>query len=157
MLKPEKKGHKREKSVNQSDLPIIAIHDASSCLGMAACRQLAKEEDFNIRACVEGYVTKELKEAFGAISKNITVIECDITDHDSLNDAFKFAYGVFAFTSGKRSLPEYEQGRRLISAIKQSFTKHFVFCSSGVEQRKEKQEVEYEVRQSRVPFTIAQR
>src|SRR5258708_38487009 len=99
----------------------IVIIGATGAQGKGIVNALVNEGTFNVRAITrnpEKYSGKAPEVVFG-----------DLNNVQSLKDAFKNAYGVFAVTNFWESADEITQGKNAVDAAKAAGVKHFVWST----------------------------
>ncbi len=107
----------------------ILVIGATGHQGRAVVRALAKNSDMVIRAFV--------RDPASAAAKNLTrhgaqLVEGDLDDRGSLEDAMKGVYGVFSYQSMKDGVEkEVERGKRVAHTAKFMEIPHLVYSSFG--------------------------
>jgi uncharacterized protein YbjT (DUF2867 family) len=99
----------------------IAVIGATGSQGKGSVNALVKEGAFNVRAITrnpEKYSGKAHEAVFG-----------DLTDLQSLKEAFKNAYGVFVVTNFWEGADEITQAKNAIDAAKAAGIEHFVWST----------------------------
>jgi uncharacterized protein YbjT (DUF2867 family) len=99
----------------------IAVIGATGSQGKGVVNALVNEGDFNIRA-----VTRNPEKYSG---KAHEVVFGDLNNLQSLKDAFKNAYGVFAVTNFWEGADEIAQGKNAVDAAKAAGIEHFVWST----------------------------
>jgi len=99
----------------------IAVIGATGSQGKGLVNALLDDGAFNVRAIArkpEKYSGKAHEAIFG-----------DLTNLQSLKDAFKNAYGVFVVTNFWEGADEIAQGKNAIDAAKAAGIEHFVWST----------------------------
>jgi uncharacterized protein YbjT (DUF2867 family) len=107
--------------INMMNKKTIAVIGATGAQGKSVVDVLAEEGTFNIRAITrnpEKYAGKADEVVFG-----------DLNNLQSLKDAFKNAYGVFAVTNFWETPDEITQAKNAIEAAKAAGIDHFVWST----------------------------
>lgn len=100
---------------------IIAVIGATGAQGKGVVNALVKDGTFRVRA-----VTRNPEKYNG---KAHEVVKADLTDLNSLKDAFNNAHGVFAVTNFWEGADELVQGKTAIQAAKDTGVKHFIWST----------------------------
>jgi uncharacterized protein YbjT (DUF2867 family) len=99
----------------------IAVIGATGSQGRGVVDTLVNEGAFNVRA-----ITRDPKKYSG---KGHEAVFADLNDLQSLKDAFKNAYGVFAVTDFWQGSDEIAQGTNAIEAAKAAGVQHFIWST----------------------------
>ena len=99
----------------------IAVIGATGSQGKGVVDALVNEGAFNVRA-----ITRNPKKYSG---KAHEAVFADLDDLQSLKDAFKNAYGVFAVTDFWQGSDEIAQGKNAIEAAKATGVQHFIWST----------------------------
>lgn len=100
---------------------VIVVIGATGSQGKGVVTALVNEGSYKVRA-----VTRNPQNYSGSAHE---VIKADLTDIDSLKEAFKNAYGVFAVTNFWEGADEIAQGKAAIQAAKSNGIKHFIWST----------------------------
>lgn len=100
---------------------IIAVIGATGLQGKAVVNALSEEDSFKVRA-----ITRTPHKYEG---KAHEVVQGDLTDFDSIANAFKGAYGVFVVTNFWEGADEIAQGKTAIQAAKAAGVNHFIWST----------------------------
>jgi len=100
---------------------IIAVVGATGQQGKGVVNALLKEGSFKVRA-----ITRNPDKYNGNANE---VVKGDLTDLQSLTDAFKGAHGVFVVTNFWEGADEIAQGKIAILAAKEAGVNHFVWST----------------------------
>jgi uncharacterized protein YbjT (DUF2867 family) len=100
---------------------IIAVVGATGLQGKGVVNELIKEGTFKVRA-----ITRNPNKYQGKADE---VVQGDLTDLESLSNAFKDAYGVFVVTNFWEGEDEFAQGNTAIEAAKNANVNHFVWST----------------------------
>ncbi|MBL7765520.1 MAG: NmrA/HSCARG family protein [Chitinophagaceae bacterium] len=100
---------------------IIAVVGATGLQGKGVVNALKKNGTFTVRA-----VTRNPDKYNGNADE---VVLGDLTNLDSLANAFKDAYGVFVVTNFWEGANELEQGKIAVEAAKKSNVAHFIWST----------------------------
>lgn len=100
---------------------IIAVVGATGLQGKGVVNALKKEGSFHVRA-----ITRNPDKYNGNADE---VVAGDLTNLDSLANAFKDAYGVFVVTNFWEGADEPKQGRNAIEASKKANVTHFIWST----------------------------
>ncbi len=100
---------------------IIAVVGATGLQGKGVVNALIKEGTFKVRA-----ITRNPANYSGKADE---VIKGDLTDLESLSNAFKDAHGVFVVTNFWEDANEIAQGKIAIQAAKDAGINHFVWST----------------------------
>ena len=100
---------------------IIAVVGATGLQGKGVVNALKKNGSFIIRA-----ITRNPNNYNGLADE---VVLGDLTNLDSLTNAFKGAYGVFVVTNFWEGADELNQGRTAIEAAKKVKVNHFIWST----------------------------
>ncbi len=100
---------------------IIAVVGATGLQGKGVVNALKKNGSFIVRA-----VTRNPNKYNGLADE---VVLGDLTNLDSLTNAFKSAYGVFVVTNFWEGADELKQGRTAIEAAKKANVNHFIWST----------------------------
>jgi len=99
----------------------IAVIGATGAQGKGVVDSLVKEGTFKVRA-----ITRNPNNYSG---KAHEVVKADLTDLNSLTDAFKNTHGVFVVTNFWEGADEIAQGKIAIQAAKDAGVNHFVWST----------------------------
>jgi uncharacterized protein YbjT (DUF2867 family) len=100
---------------------IIAVVGATGLQGKGVVNALKKNGSFKVRA-----ITRNPDKYVGSADE---VVLGDLTNPDSLSNAFKGAYGVFVVTNFWEGADELNQGRTATEAAKKAKVNHFVWST----------------------------
>lgn len=100
---------------------IIAVVGATGLQGKGVVSALINEDSFKVRA-----ITRNPDKYTG---KAHEVVQGDLTDFDSMANAFKGAHGVFVVTNFWEGADEIAQGKITIQAAKDAGVKHFIWST----------------------------
>lgn len=100
---------------------IIAVVGATGLQGKGVVNALKKNGSFIVRA-----ITRNPNKYNGLADE---VVLGDLTNLDSLTNAFKSAYGVFVVTNFWEGADELNQGRTAIEAAKKANVNHFIWST----------------------------
>jgi uncharacterized protein YbjT (DUF2867 family) len=100
---------------------IIAVIGATGAQGKAVVNALVNEGTFKVRA-----ITRNPNKYSGTAKE---ILFGDLNNVQSLKDAFKNAYGVFAVTNFWEGADEITQAKNAIDAAKEAGVKHFVWST----------------------------
>lgn len=100
---------------------IIAVVGATGLQGKGVVNALIKEGAFKVRA-----ITRNPNKYQGKADE---VVQGDLTDLESLTNAFKDAYGVFVVTNFWEGADELAQGHIAVEAAKKANVNHFVWST----------------------------
>lgn len=100
---------------------IIAVVGATGMQGNGVVNALKREGSFKVRA-----ITRNLDKYEGNADE---AVQADLTDPESLTNAFENAYGVFVVTNFWEGADELMQGKIAIEAAKTSNVNHFVWST----------------------------
>lgn len=100
---------------------IIAVIGATGSQGKGVVNALIKEGSFKVRA-----ITRNPDKYQGNVDE---VIQGDLTNLESLTNAFKGAYGVFVVTNFWEGADELAQGKTAIQAAKDAGVSHFIWST----------------------------
>lgn len=100
---------------------IIAVVGATGMQGNGVVNALKREGSFKVRA-----ITRNLDKYEGNADE---AVQADLTDPESLTNAFENAYGVFVVTNFWEGADELMQGKMAIEAAKTSNVNHFVWST----------------------------
>lgn len=100
---------------------IIAVVGATGLQGKGVVNALKKNGSFTVRA-----ITRNPDKYTGNADE---VVLGDLTNLDSLANAFKDAYGVFVVTNFWEGANELEQGKIAIAAAKKANVAHFIWST----------------------------
>lgn len=103
------------------DKKTIVVIGATGSQGKGVVNALVNDGSFNVRA-----VTRNPEKYEGKANE---VVKADLMDVQSLNDAFKNAYGVFVVTDFWGGADETAQGKNAIEAAKATGVQHFVWST----------------------------
>src|SRR5688572_21586455 len=106
---------------NQMEKKTIAIIGATGSQGKGVVNGLVNDGSFNVRA-----ITRNPEKYSG---KAHEAVYADLNDLQSLKDAFKNAYGVFAVSNFWEGADEIAQGKNAIEAAKATGTQHFIWST----------------------------
>jgi uncharacterized protein YbjT (DUF2867 family) len=109
---------------------VIAVFGATGCQGSSVLKSLLKNGNYHVRAITRNANSEKAKKLS---SENCTVVEADLDNPQSLDDALKGCYGVFLVTDSKENFAEkeLEQGINTIDMAIKNGVSHFIF--SGLE------------------------
>lgn len=99
----------------------IAVVGATGAQGKGVVDALVKDSNFRVRA-----ITRNPAKYSG---KAHEVVKADLTDLESLTEAFKNAHGVFVVTNFWEGADEVAQGKTAIQAAKDAGVNHFVWST----------------------------
>lgn len=100
---------------------IIAVIGATGSQGKGVVDALVKEGTFKVRA-----ITRNPEKYTGKAQE---VVKADLTDINSLTEAFKNAYGVFVVTNFWEGADEISQGEIAVQAAKVAGVNHFIWST----------------------------
>lgn len=100
---------------------IIAVVGATGLQGKGVVNALKKEGSFKVRA-----ITRNLNSYQGKADE---VVQGDLTNLESLTNAFKDAHGVFVVTNFWEGADELAQGKIAVEAAKKANVDHFVWST----------------------------
>ena len=100
---------------------IIAVVGATGLQGKGVVNALINEGTFKVRA-----ITRNPGKYEGNANE---VVQGDLTDLESLTNAFKGAHGVFVVTNFWEGADELAQGRIAVEAAKNANVKHFIWST----------------------------
>ena len=100
---------------------IIAVVGATGLQGKGVVNALIKAGSFKVRA-----ITRNPNSYQGKADE---VVQGNLTDLESLTNAFKDAYGVFVVTNFWEDANELEQGKIAIEAAKKANVAHFIWST----------------------------
>jgi len=100
---------------------IIAVVGATGLQGKGVVNDLKKNGSFKVRA-----ITRNPNKYDGSADE---VVLGDLTNLNSLTNAFKGAYGVFVVTNFWEGADELNQGRTAIEAAKKANVTHFIWST----------------------------
>ena len=100
---------------------IIAVIGATGSQGKGVVNALVKEGTFRVRA-----VTRNPDNYAGEAHE---VVKADLTNLNSLTDAFKNTHGVFVVTNFWEGADEIDQGKAAIQAAKNAGVNHFIWST----------------------------
>jgi len=99
----------------------IAVIGATGSQGKGVVNALIKDGTFNVRA-----ITRNPDKYQGTANE---VIKGDLSDLESLTNAFKDAHGVFVVTNFWEGADEIAQGKAAIQAAKDAGVNHFIWST----------------------------
>jgi uncharacterized protein YbjT (DUF2867 family) len=99
----------------------IAVIGATGSQGSGVVNTLVQEGTFNVRA-----TTRDPENYSG---KAHEAVYADLTDFESLKEAFKDVYGVFVVTNYWGGADEISQGKNAVKAAKGAGVEHFVWST----------------------------
>ena len=99
----------------------VVVIGATGSQGKGIVNALAKEGSFNVRA-----ITRNPEKYSGNANE---AVYADLKDLQSLKNAFKNAYGVFAVTNFWEGADEIAQGKNAIEAAKETGVQHFIWST----------------------------
>ena len=99
----------------------IVVIGATGSQGKGVVNSLVNQDTFHVRA-----VTRNPKTYSGQAHETI---KADLNDMDSLKNAFKDAYGVFAVTNFWEGADELSQGKNAVEAAKEAGVQHFIWST----------------------------
>ncbi len=99
----------------------IAVIGATGLQGKGVVNALIKEGSFNVRA-----ISRNPDSYSGNAHE---VVQADLTDLNSLTNAFDNAHGVFVVTNFWEGADEVSQGKLAIQAAKDAGVNHFVWST----------------------------
>jgi uncharacterized protein YbjT (DUF2867 family) len=114
---------------------LIAVFGSTGNQGGAVLQSLLKTGQFSIRAVTRNAKSEKAKQL--AALQNVTVVEADLDDHESVDRVLKDCYGAFLvtdFTAHFVRGRETKQGVNLIDKAINNKLSHVVF--SGLENAK---------------------
>ncbi len=100
---------------------IIAVIGATGSQGKGVVNALVNEGTFKVKA-----ITRNPQNYAGKADE---AVKADLTDINSLKDAFKEVHGVFAVTNFWEGADEIAQGKNAIQAAKEAGVNHFIWSS----------------------------
>jgi uncharacterized protein YbjT (DUF2867 family) len=100
---------------------IIAVVGATGLQGKGVVNALIREGSFKVRA-----ITRNLDKYQGKADE---VVQGDLTNLESLTNAFKDAHGVFVVTNFWEGADELAQGNIAVQAAKKANVNHFVWST----------------------------
>ncbi len=100
---------------------LIVVIGATGSQGKGVVNALVNRDAFHVRA-----VTRNPETYTGQAHE---AVKADLNDTDSLKNAFKNAYGVFAVTNFWENADELAQGRNVIEAAKEADVQHFIWST----------------------------
>lgn len=100
---------------------IIAVIGSTGAQGKGVVEQLVKDGTFEVRALTRN------PDNYDGPAQQVKAV--DLTDSNSLVEAFEGAYGVFVVTNFWEGADEVAQGRNAVDAAKEAGVKHFVWSS----------------------------
>lgn len=100
---------------------IIVVIGATGSQGKGVVNVLVNEGSFHVRA-----ITRNPEKYSGKAQE---AVYADLNDLQSLKDAFKDAYGVFAVTNFWEGADEITQGKNAIDAAKATGVQHFIWST----------------------------
>ena len=100
---------------------IIAVVGATGQQGKAVVNALIKDGSFKVRA-----ITRNPDKYQDKVDE---VVKADLTDLESLTNAFKGAHGVFVVTNFWEGADEIAQGKVAIQAAKDAGVNHFIWST----------------------------
>jgi len=100
---------------------IIAVIGATGAQGKGVVNALVKDGTFKVRA-----ITRNPEKYQGRADE---VVKGDLTDLDSLLQAFKDAHGVFVVTNFWEGADELAQGKNAVEASKKANVNHFIWST----------------------------
>jgi len=103
------------------DKKTIVVIGATGSQGKGVVYALVNRGAFHVRA-----VTRN-PEAYSGQAQE--AVKADLNDTDSLKNAFKNAYGVFAVTNFWEGADELAQGKNAIAAAKEAGVQHFIWST----------------------------
>ena len=110
-----------------SNKPTILVTGATGAQGGSVARALLKSNNFHVRCLTRNPLSDQ---AIILAAAGAEVIAGDLNDTASLKAAMHDCYGVFGVTNfWEHFEEEYQQGKNLTDAVKQSSIKHFVFST----------------------------
>ena len=99
----------------------IVVIGATGSQGKGVVNALVNQGAFQVRA-----VTRNPEAYFGQAHE---AVKADLNDTDSLKNAFKNAYGVFAVTNFWEGADEIAQGKNAVEAAKEAGVQHFIWST----------------------------
>jgi len=99
----------------------IVVIGATGSQGKGVVNALVNQDAFHVRA-----VTRNPKTYSGQAHETI---KGDLSEMDSLKNAFKNAYGVFAVTNFWEGADELSQGKNAVEAAKEAGVQHFIWST----------------------------
>lgn len=103
------------------DKRTIVVIGAMGSQGKGVANVLVNRGVFHVRA-----VTRNLETYTGQAHE---AVKADLDDMDSLKNAFKNAYGVFAVTNFWEGADELAQGKNAVEAAKEAGVQHFIWST----------------------------
>lgn len=100
---------------------IIAVIGATGSQGKGVVNALVNEGSFKVRA-----ITRNLQNYSGKADE---AVKADLTDINSLKEAFKGVHGVFVVTNFWEGADEVAQGKTAIQAAKDAGVNHFIWST----------------------------
>ena len=107
---------------------IIAVIGATGSQGKGVVNALVNEGSFKVRA-----ITRNLQNYSGKADE---AVKADLTDINSLKEAFKGVHGVFVVTNFWEGADEVAQGKTAIQAAKDAGVNHFIWSTLSELERK---------------------
>ncbi|HZT72002.1 MAG TPA: NmrA/HSCARG family protein [Terriglobia bacterium] len=105
----------------------ILVIGATGAQGGGVVRHLLKSGKFNVRALTRN---PDSDKARALAQTGAEIVRGDLSDPDSLRTAMQGCYGVFGVTNfWEHFEKEYDHGKNLIDAVKDTAIEHFVFSS----------------------------
>lgn len=99
----------------------IAVIGATGLQGKGVVNALVNQDTYNVRA-----ITRNPEKYSGDAHE---AVKGDLNDLQSLKDAFKNAYGVFAVTNFWEGADEIAQGNNAVEAAKATGVQHFIWST----------------------------
>ena len=108
---------------------IITVFGATGAQGSGVVTHLLKQGKYAVRA-----VTRNIhsEKAVALKEMGCEVVEADLNDKKSLDNALKNAYGCFVVTNAWEptgQVNEFEQGKKAVAAAKENNVQHFVWST----------------------------
>jgi len=100
---------------------VIVVIGATGAQGKGVVNALVNDGSFSVRA-----ITRHPEKYSG---KAHEAVRADLNDLQSLKDAFKDAYGVFAVTNFWEGADEIAQGKNAVEAAKVTGVQHFIWST----------------------------
>ncbi|MGC4100745.1 NmrA/HSCARG family protein [Ferruginibacter sp.] len=103
----------------------ILVIGATGAQGGSVAKELLTQKKFAVRILTRNPTSDN---ALALIQQGAAVVKGNLDDKESLKEAMKDCYGVFGVTNfWEHYQNEYQQGKNLVDAVKESNIEHFVF------------------------------
>ncbi len=99
----------------------IVVIGSTGLQGKSVVNELVNHDAFHVRA-----ITRNPNNYKGAAHESV---KADLNDIDSLKNAFKDAYGVFAVTNFWEGADEVAQGKNAVNAANEAGVKHYIWST----------------------------